>query len=165
MGFENEMDQLNEEKDKILPKNFSKYIEVNCNYPYRFLIVDDFSMVRYQMRNILEKNYSCIVMEAENGKEALLMYKEALEANKSFDLVFLDKTLIELDGMTALKYILEIDKNASVIMTSSLTSKKIVIEALTNGAKHFINKGTEEMFVMFNEKNVVEVIQKVLKLK
>ena len=79
------------------------------------LICDDAAFMRMMIKDILTKNGYIIAGEAENGIKAVEKYKEVKP-----DLVLMDITMPELDGIGALKQIKELDPNASVIMCSAM---------------------------------------------
>ena len=101
----------------------------------RILIVDDAAFMRLSLKTILEKNGFEVVGEAENGLIGVKKYKEL-----SPDLVTLDITMPEMDGITALKEIMKIDSNAKVIIVSAMGQEGHVREAVMCGAKSFIVK-------------------------
>lgn len=99
------------------------------------LIVDDAAFMRMMIKNILVEDGFEIAGEAKNGKEAIELYKE-LEP----DLVTMDITMPDMDGIEAVKEILEIDKEARIIMCSAMGQQAMVIDAIQAGAKDFIVK-------------------------
>ncbi len=101
----------------------------------RVLIVDDAAFMRMMIKNILTKNGFEVVGEASNGLEAVKLYQELKP-----DLVTMDITMPEMDGIEALKKIKEIDPNAKVIMVSAMGQQQLVIEAIQAGARDFIVK-------------------------
>lgn len=101
----------------------------------KVLIVDDAAFMRMMIKNILIEDGFEIVGEAKNGKEAIELYKE-LEP----DLVTMDITMPDMDGIEAVKEILKIDKDARVIMCSAMGQQAMVIDAIQAGAKDFIVK-------------------------
>ncbi|TJX66290.1 response regulator [Soehngenia saccharolytica] len=101
----------------------------------RVLVVDDAIFMRMKLKDILEKNGFEVVAEAQNGLEAVEKYK----AEKP-DLVTMDITMPEMDGITALKEIKKIDPNAKVIMCSAMGQQSMVMEAIQSGAIDFIVK-------------------------
>ena len=114
------------------------------------LICDDAAFMRMMIKDILTKNGYNVVGEAENGKIAIDKYSEL-----SPDLVLLDITMPEMDGIAALKAIKAKDPNASVIMCSAMGQQAMVIEAIQSGAKDFIVKP-------FQAERVLEAVKKVI---
>ncbi|TCL67410.1 two-component system chemotaxis response regulator CheY [Hydrogenispora ethanolica] len=104
------------------------------------LIVDDAAFMRAVMKRILTGMGSFEELaEAGNGAEAIKTYT-AIKP----DLVTMDVTMPEMDGITALKKILEVDPQAKIIVCSAMGQKDIVLEAIKAGAKHFIVKPIDE---------------------
>jgi two-component system chemotaxis response regulator CheY len=101
----------------------------------RILITDDAAFMRMMIKNILTQNGHEVVGEAANGREAL----ERFAALKP-DVCTMDITMPELDGISALKGILEQDPAARVVMCSALGQEAKVIESIRAGAKDFIVK-------------------------
>lgn len=112
----------------------------------KVLIVDDAAFMRMSLKNILEKNGYEVAGEAENGQIGVRKYKEI-----SPDVVTLDITMPEMDGLTALKEIKKIDCNAKVIIISAMGQEGYVREAIMCGAKGFIVKP-------FTEDHVTKVL-------
>ncbi|MFZ4450527.1 response regulator [Salibacterium aidingense] len=114
------------------------------------LIVDDASFMRMMIKDILTKNEFDIAGEAANGQEAVDMFKEL-----SPDLVTMDITMPEKDGIAALKEIQGEHPEAKVIMCSAMGQQSMVIDAIQAGAKDFIVKP-------FQADRVMDAINKVL---
>ncbi|WP_332629336.1 response regulator [Halalkalibacter flavus] len=114
------------------------------------LIVDDAAIMRMMIKDILSKNGFEIAGEAANGAEAVEKFKEL-----SPDLVTMNITMPEMDGIQALKEIKQIDSGAKVIMCSAMGQRSMVIDAIQSGAKDFIVKP-------FQADRVLEAIKKVL---
>jgi two-component system chemotaxis response regulator CheY len=116
----------------------------------KILIVDDAAFMRMMLKDILTKNGYEVVGEAENGVIGVDKYKELKP-----DLVTMDITMPEMDGITAVKTIKGIDGNARVVMCSAMGQQTMVIDAIQAGARDFIVKP-------FQADRVVEAIQKAL---
>ncbi|MCR6096053.1 response regulator [Salipaludibacillus agaradhaerens] len=116
----------------------------------RVLIVDDAAFMRMMIKDILQKNDFEVIGEAGDGQQALDLYKE-----HSPDLVTMDITMPEMDGITSLKEIRKHDPNAKVIMCSAMGQQAMVIDAIQAGAKDFIVKP-------FQAERVLEAINKTL---
>ncbi len=114
------------------------------------MICDDAVFMRMMIKNILTKNGYTIAAEAENGLKAVEKYKEV-----SPDLVLMDITMPEMDGIEALKRIKAIDDNAKVIMCSAMGQQAMVIESIQSGAMDFIVKP-------FQADRVIEAVKKAI---
>ncbi|WP_373601191.1 response regulator [Paraclostridium bifermentans] len=109
----------------------------------RVLIVDDAAFMRMSIRNMLESNGFEIVGEAENGVMAIEKYKELQP-----EVVTMDITMPEMDGLEALREIKKIDPAASVVMVSALGQEARMKEAIIYGAKGFIVKPFKEEIIV-----------------
>lgn len=114
------------------------------------LIVDDASFMRMMIKDILTKNGFEVVGEAENGIKAVEKFKEL-----NPELVIMDITMPEMDGIQAVKEIKNVDSNSKIIMCSAMGQQAMVIEAIQAGAKDFIVKP-------FQADRVIEAVKKVL---
>lgn len=114
------------------------------------LICDDAAFMRMMIKDILTKGGYGIAGEAENGLVAVDKYNETKP-----DLVLMDITMPEMDGIQALKKIKEADAGAAVIMCSAMGQQAMVIEAIQSGAKDFIVKP-------FQAERVLEAVKKVV---
>lgn len=101
----------------------------------RVLIVDDAAFMRMSLRTILEKYGFEVAGEAENGHVGVKKFKEL-----NPDVVTLDITMPEMDGLAALKEIKSIDSEAKVVVVSAMGQDRYVREAIMSGAKNFIVK-------------------------
>jgi two-component system chemotaxis response regulator CheY len=117
---------------------------------HKILIVDDAAFMRMMIKEILTKNGYNVVGEAQDGAQAVEKYKELRP-----DLVTMDITMPEMDGIHALKEIRAFDPNAKVIMCSAMGQQAMVIDAIQAGAKDFIVKP-------FQADRVIEAIKKTL---
>lgn len=116
----------------------------------KILIVDDAAFMRMMIKDILSKNGYEVVGEAPDGAIAVEKYKELKP-----DLVTMDITMPEMDGIAALKEIKKFDAGAKVIMCSAMGQQAMVIDAIQAGAKDFIVKP-------FQADRVIEAIKKTL---
>ncbi|MEG1946540.1 MAG: response regulator [Lachnospiraceae bacterium] len=114
------------------------------------LVCDDAAFMRMMIKDILTKNGYNIAGEAENGIKAIEKYSEIKP-----DLVLMDITMPEMDGIQALKKIRDNDPSACVIMCSAMGQQAMVIEAIQSGAKDFIVKP-------FQAERVLEAVKKVV---
>jgi two-component system, chemotaxis family, chemotaxis protein CheY len=116
----------------------------------RILIVDDAKFMRTTLQTILTKDRHEIVGEAENGEEAVFLYKST-----SPDLVLMDITMPVMNGIDAIKEIRKYDPHAQVVVCSAMGHQKVVVDAIELGAKDFIVKP-------FDEHRVLETVSRVL---
>lgn len=114
------------------------------------LICDDAAFMRMMIKDILSKNGYTVAGEAENGAKAVEKYAEVKP-----DLVLMDITMPEMDGIQALKKIKASDPGAKIIMCSAMGQQAMVIESIQAGAKDFIVKP-------FQADRVLEAVKKVI---
>ncbi len=98
------------------------------------LIVDDAAVMRMRLKDILEPRYQ-VIAEAENGEQAIDLYKSSAP-----DFVTLDITMPKLNGIEVLERLMDFDPIARVIIVSAVGQKRMVFNALGIGAKDFIVK-------------------------
>ncbi|ADY54967.1 response regulator receiver protein [Syntrophobotulus glycolicus DSM 8271] len=118
---------------------------------HKVLLVDDAAFMRMMLKDILSNNGYQIVGEAENGAVAIEKYAELKP-----DIVIMDITMPEMDGLQAIKEIKAKDPQAKVIMCSAMGQQGMVIEAIQSGAKDFVVKP-------FQPDRVLEAVGKALK--
>lgn len=116
----------------------------------KILVVDDAAFMRMMIKDILVKGGYDVVGEASDGAQAIEKYKEL-----SPDLVTMDITMPEMDGITSLKEIKKVDADAKIIMCSAMGQQAMVIDAIQAGAKDFIVKP-------FQGDRVIEAIKKAI---
>lgn len=116
----------------------------------KILIVDDAAFMRMMIKDILSKNGYEIVGEAENGARAIEKFKELTP-----DLVIMDITMPEVDGIQAVKEIKKSNGEAKIIMCSAMGQQAMVIESIQAGARDFIVKP-------FQAERVLEAVKKVI---
>ncbi len=116
----------------------------------KIMVVDDAAFMRMILKDILNSEFE-VVAEAANGEEAVTMYKQWKP-----DLVTLDITMPDMDGISALKEIRKYDPQAKVIMCSAVGQQHLVVSAILAGAKDFVVKP-------FQKDRVLEAVGKALK--
>lgn len=114
----------------------------------RILVVDDAVFMRTILKDILVKNGFEVIAEASNGIEAIEQFKRHQP-----DIVTMDITMPEMDGILALKELIKIDQQAKVCMVSAMGQEQIIMESIKSGAKDFIVKP-------FNAESVVHKMSK-----
>lgn len=116
----------------------------------KILIVDDAAFMRMMIKDILEKNGFQVVGEANNGIKAVELYKKERP-----DVVTMDITMPDMDGIDAVKEIKAFDPAAKIIMCSAMGQQTMVMDAIKAGARDFIVKP-------FQPDRVLEAIKKVV---
>jgi two-component system chemotaxis response regulator CheY len=116
----------------------------------RVLVVDDAVFMRKMVSDALSKGGHEVVGEAANGQEAVTRFQELKP-----EVTTLDITMPEMDGIAALKAILEVDPGARVIMCSALGQESKVLESIKAGARDFVVKP-------FQPDRVLEAVGKAL---
>ena len=117
----------------------------------KILVSDDAAFMRMMIKDILTKAGHEVVGEAENGTVAIAKYKDLRP-----DLVTMDITMPDVDGIQALKAIKEVDPDAKIIMCSAMGQQAMVIEAIQSGAKDFIVKPFQPDKVIASVTRVLE---------
>lgn len=116
----------------------------------KVLIVDDAAFMRMMIKDILQKNGFEVVGEGSNGIQAVELYKQ-----EKPDVVTMDITMPDMDGIEAVKQIKAFDPSAKIIMCSAMGQQSMVMDAIKAGAKDFIVKP-------FQADRVLEAINKVV---
>lgn len=101
----------------------------------KVLIVDDLKLSRVIIKNIIEKYGYIVIGEANNGQEALLAYEKL-----NPDIVIMDIVMPIMDGIDATMKIMEMDRNAKIIICSANSCPSIIVKSIKAGAKDFIYK-------------------------
>jgi two-component system, chemotaxis family, chemotaxis protein CheY len=101
----------------------------------RVLIVDDAAFMRKMLGDVLAKGGHEVIGEGANGAEAITQYQSLRP-----DIMTLDITMPEKDGLAALREILTLEPAARVVMCSALGQESKVLEAIKSGAKDFVVK-------------------------
>ncbi|HOV15021.1 MAG TPA: response regulator [Spirochaetota bacterium] len=117
----------------------------------RILLADDLSFMRMVQKEILEEKGYEVVAEASDGLEAIEKYKSMKP-----EIVILDITMPNMNGLDAMHKIFEIDKSAKIIMCSALGQQQLIVEAIKSGVKDFIVKP-------FKPERMLSAIEKALR--
>lgn len=115
----------------------------------KVLIIDDALFMRASLKMMLERNGFQVIGEAENGAVGIEKFKELRP-----DIVTMDITMPEMDGLQALKEIKKIDPDANVVVVSAMGQQACVVDAISNGAKNFIVKP-------FQEEHIIKTLGKI----
>ncbi|MDH4199740.1 MAG: response regulator [Spirochaetia bacterium] len=114
----------------------------------RVLLVDDLAFIKRIEKRVLEGSGHEIAGDAKDGLEAIAMYKQLKP-----DIVIMDITMPHVNGLEALKKILDFDPKAKVIMCSAISHEKVLYQAVKAGAMEYIIKPftTERLVATINE--------------
>ena len=116
----------------------------------KLLIVDDSFIIRQAIKKYLKKYNLEIVGTAENGKVALELFEKT-----NPDIVTLDITMPEIDGLTVLEEMIKINKDVKVMVVTALTDKATGLKAIKLGAKSYLPKP-------FTEEKLQESFERIL---
>ncbi|SFL73436.1 two-component system, chemotaxis family, response regulator CheY [Paenibacillus sp. 1_12] len=116
----------------------------------KVMVVDDAAFMRKMLKFLLVEAGHEVVAEAANGRDAVHTYVKYKP-----DLVTMDVAMPELDGIGAVRQIRKFDPLAKIIMCSSMGQTALIVDAISSGAKDFIEKP-------FQKKGIIETVNKVL---
>lgn len=116
----------------------------------KILCVDDAAFMRKVIKDTLSKNGYTDLYEAVDGADAVEKYSELQP-----DLVIMDITMPNMDGLEALKAIRAKNSNANVVMCSAMGQEAMVIDAIQSGAKDFIVKPFKPDRIMKTVTNIL----------
>lgn len=117
----------------------------------KLLVVDDAAFMRMTIKKMVEAHEHEVIGEAGNGVEAVKKYIELKP-----DVVLLDITMPEMNGVEALQNIKRLDPSARVIIVSAMGQQTMVAQAIQSGAKDFVVKP-------FEEDRLVAAVERVMK--
>jgi len=109
----------------------------------KIMIVDDTAFMRDMLKNIVIEGGYEVVCEAVNGLEAVRLY-----AHHQPDLVIMDITMPEMDGLTAVTEIIKQFPRAQIIMCSAMGQQMLVLSAIRAGAKDFVVKPFQKELIL-----------------
>ncbi len=113
------------------------------------LVVDDIAFVRKTLVEILTQAQYQVIAEAEDGEQAVEIYKRLQP-----QIVTMDVVMPQMSGIEATRKILKLDKNAKIIMISALGQENLVMESINVGAKDYILKP-------FTAEDVLKTVERV----
>lgn len=119
---------------------------------HKILIADDATFMRMMLKDILSHAGFINLIEAKNGREAINLFKV-----EKPELILLDVTMPDMDGLRALEEIKEINPDVKIIMCSSMGQEEIVSECFEKGADDFIMKP-------FKQERVVQAVSQFIDL-
>lgn len=117
---------------------------------HRIMLADDAAFMRKMIKDILTKNDYEVIDNPADGLQAVEEYTRSRP-----DLVLMDITMPNMDGLTALKEIKKMDPGAKIVMCSAMGQEKMVLEAIKAGAIDFIVKP-------FNADKIVQTVKRIL---
>ena len=116
----------------------------------KIMLVDDAAFMRMMIKKALTASGYDDFVEAQDGAEAVQKYGE-----EKPDMVIMDITMPNMDGLQALKKIKEADAGAKVVMCTAMGQEGMVVDAIKSGAKDFIVKP-------FNADRIVQTVNTIL---
>lgn len=116
----------------------------------KILVVDDAAFMRMMVKDTLSKNGYTDLYEAADGIQAVEVFNEVKP-----DLVIMDITMPNMDGLEALKTIMGQNPTANVVMCSAMGQEAMVIDAIKSGAKDFIVKP-------FKPERIIKTVEQLL---
>src|SRR5208282_5339526 len=119
---------------EILMKQFEALTRKDSK-PVRYLIVDDSIFARKSLAKMVESFGGQLAGEAGDGCTAITEY-----ARTKPDIVLMDITMPQMEGIEAVERIVQEHPEARVVMVSSVGYQDNILAALQNGARHFVQK-------------------------
>jgi len=121
--------------------------------PETALIVDDEKHLRLYLRLILSELGLTTIVEASNGREGIERYKAVKP-----DLVFMDVNMPVVEGIEALRGIVDLDADAVVVMVSSMATRQVVEDSVKQGATYYIRKDSSKDEITQIIRNLIQDI-------
>jgi two-component system, chemotaxis family, chemotaxis protein CheY len=115
----------------------------------KVLVVDDSLFMRTSISGILNRNGYSVIGIADDGDAAIDAYKKLKP-----DLVTMDITMVNVDGISAIKEIIKLDSEANIIVCSAMSNENVICEAIRAGAKEYILKPFDEHQVLNSVKRL-----------
>jgi len=110
----------------------------------KVLIVDDSGTTRVRLSQMLKQSgIGAEIVEARDGQEAIYKYKI-----EKPDIVTMDLTMPKMNGIEAIQKLVEINPDVKIVVISAVSQKKLVMEALKSGAKHYLTKPFDDKKLM-----------------
>lgn len=117
----------------------------------KILIVDDAKLMRNMIKNILAERSDNVIVEANNGNDAIETFKVTQP-----DIVTMDITMDFKNGVDSAKEILKLDPNAKIVMVTALGQEQLLKQCVGLGVKDYIVKP-------FTKERLLSAIDKALK--
>jgi two-component system chemotaxis response regulator CheY len=115
--------------------NFQPLLRRQDQQPVRYLVVDDSIFARKNLTRMIQSFGGQVAAEAADGCTAIAEYNRTHP-----DIVLMDITMPQMEGIEAAERIVRQDPNARVVMVSSVGYQENIIAALQKGARHFVQK-------------------------
>jgi len=103
--------------------------------PLKLLIVDDSNIIRRRIERSQQHDRLKVVGTAANGREAITIFTKTQP-----DVVTLDLTMPEMDGIDCVERLVEINPGVLILVVSALADKATAVEAIRRGANGFLCK-------------------------
>lgn len=117
----------------------------------KVLVVDDAAFMCLTIKQMLERNGHTMIGQASTGVEAIKQFTELKP-----ELILMDITMPEMNGVEALERIKAIDPKAKIIICSALAQKEMIAKSIELGVEDFIVKP-------FKEERLIQAIDKVMR--
>ncbi len=115
--------------------DFQPLLRSQDQQPVRYLVVDDSIFARKNLTRMIQSFGGQVAAEAADGCTAIAEYNRTHP-----DVVLMDITMPQMEGIEAADRIVRQDPNALIVMVSSVGYQENIIAALQKGARHFVQK-------------------------